>query len=119
MYTKIVATAVVSLLLAASAAAEEITVTLNVSTKGLDLSHPKDAHKAYQRLQHAAWLLCTNGNRVGLAPVEDLQGCQQKSIGDAIRQIRAPLLTQIYLQTHTLREAAARGIPSAVEVAAK
>ena len=119
MYTKIVATAVVSLLLAARAAAEEVTVTLNVSTKGLDLSHPTDAHKAYQRLEYAAWILCTNGNRVGLAPVADLQGCQENSIGDAIRNIREPLLTQIYLQTHTLRAAAAHGIEVPVEVASK
>ena len=118
MYTK-TAAAIVSLFLATNALAGNVIVTLNVSTKGLDLSQPADARKVYRRLEHAAWILCTNGNRVGLEPVADQQGCQQNSIGDAIRGLRAPLLTQIDLQTHTLREAAAHGIEVPVEVAAK
>lgn len=127
MYTKTVATAlslpavVVSLLFAANAAAtsQDVKVTLNVSTRGLDLGQPADARKFYRRLEHAAWILCTNGNRVGLEPIPNPQPCQEKSIGEAIRAIKVPLLTQIYLQTHTLSEAAAHGIEAPVQVASK
>jgi UrcA family protein len=106
------AATVASLLFAGSVAAKDYTVTvaLHVSAEGLDLSHSVDAHTMYSRLRNAAYVACTRADRVGLAPVDDLNGCYQKALGDAIRSVKAPMLTQIYLATHTLQEAAARGI---------
>jgi len=115
------ATAAASLLICAnvSAANREVTVAYHVSTKGLDLSQVADARKFYQRIEHAAGVVCTHGNRVGLEPSPDVMACSERALGDAIRSIKLPLLTQIYLETHTLREAAARGIDVPVQMAAK
>jgi hypothetical protein len=57
--------------------------------------------------------------RVDLAPSPDPQGCYEKALGNAVRSAHLPLLTQAYLETHTLREAAARGIDLPVMIAAK
>ena len=43
----------------------------------------------------------------------------EDALGQAVRFVKRPLLTQIYLQTHTLREAAARGIDVSVQLASK
>ena len=106
------AATVASLLFAGSVAAEDYTVTvaLHVSAEGLDLSQSVGAHTLYSRLKNAAYVVCTRADRVGLAPVDDFNGCYQKALADAIRSVKAPMLTQIYLATHTLQEAAARGI---------
>jgi UrcA family protein len=98
---------------------KEVTVAFHVSTKGLDLSQPADAHKFYTRLEVAARVVCTNGNRVGLEPVDDLTSCRQRALGNAIRSTKAPLLTRIYLENHTLRDAAALGIDASTQLAAK
>ena len=45
--------------------------------------------------------------------------CYEKALGNAIRAANLKLLTQVYLVTHTLQEAAARGIDVPVQVAAK
>ena len=87
-----------------------ITVAIHVSTQGLDLRQPAGARQFYTRLQRAARVVCTHGDRVGLEPSPDPEGCYEKALGDAIRSANVPLLTQAYLATHTLREAAARGI---------
>jgi len=55
---------------------------------------------------------------VDLLPVDNPKLCYEKALGDAIRSAGSPLLTQIYLTTHTLQEAAARGIKGPSEVAA-
>ena len=102
-----------------AAADHAVTVSVGVSTQGLDLSRPDGAQKFYTRLQDAARVVCTHGNRVGLEPLRDPERCYEKALGDAIRSAKTPLLTQIYLATHTLRDAAARGIDVPAQVAAK
>ena len=64
-------------------------------------------------------MACTRGNRVNLAPVDDVQGCYEKALGGAIRSAKAPVLTGIYLETHTLQQAAKRGIEVPAQLAAK
>ena len=112
---------VVSMLFAGSVAAKDYTVTvaLHVSAQGLDLTQPADARTLYTRLKNAAYVACTNGNRVDLVPVDNFKGCYEKALADAIRSVKAPVLTQIYLATHTLQEAAARGIEVPAQLAAE
>ena len=114
------AAAVACTLLAGNVAASDhrITVAIHVSTQGLDLSQPAGAQQFYTRLQHAARVVCTHGNRVDLAPAPDPVACYEKALGDAIRSANVPLLTRVFLETHTLREAAARGIDVPAQVAA-
>ncbi len=128
MYTKrvlmssmpVLGTAIVACtLFTGSVAAKDVKVAIQVSTQGLDLKQPAGAQKLYWRLLQAARVACTNGNRVGLAPSDDPQGCREKALGDAIRSVNLPLLTQAYLATHTIREAAAHGIDVPVQMAAK
>ena len=113
------AAAVACMLLAGNVAASDhrITVAVHVSTQGLDLSQPAGAQQFYTRLQHAARVVCTHGNQVGLAPSPDPEGCYEKALGDAIRSANVPLLARVYLETHTLREAAARGIDVPAQIA--
>jgi UrcA family protein len=104
---------------AAAAKNHDVTVAIHVSTAGLDLSQPADASTFYRRLENAAWVACTRGDRVNLVPVDDVRGCCEKALGGAIRSAKALTLTQIYLATHTLKEAAAHGIDVPAQVAAK
>jgi UrcA family protein len=97
---------------------QEFTVAYQVSTQGLDLSQPAGAHELYSRLKHAAQVVCTHGMRVDLKPVTDENACYEKALGHAIRSVNLPLLTQVYLATHTLKQAAALGIEVPVQVAA-
>jgi UrcA family protein len=115
------AAAVACTLFAGSVAASDhrITVAIHVSTQGLDLSQPAGAQQFYTRLQHAARVACTHGNRVDLKPSPDPVGCYERALGNAIQSANVPLLTQAYLETHTLREAAARGIDVPAQMAAK
>ena len=106
-------------LFAGNVAANEVTVAIQVNTRGLDLSQPAGAHEIYTRIQHAARVVCTHGMRVGLQPSPDPEGCYEKALGDAVRSAKVPLLTQAYLATHTFREAASRGIDVPVQIAAK
>jgi UrcA family protein len=108
-------------LFAGNVAAKEhaVIVTIHVSTHGLDLSLSPGAHEFYARLQHAAWVACTHANRVDLAPSLNPQGCYEKALGDAIRSADVPLLTQVYLNSHSIQEAAARGIGVPPQTAAK
>jgi UrcA family protein len=96
-----------------------VTITMHVSTQGLDLTQPDGAHQFYMRLKRAARVVCTHGNRVDLEPDPTPESCYEKALGDAIRSVNVPLLTQVYLATHTLREAAARGIDVPAQIAAK
>ena len=57
--------------------------------------------------------------RVDLKPVTDRKRCYEKALGSAVRSANSPLLTQVYLQTHTPQEATALGIDVPVQVAAK
>ena len=114
------AAAVACTLFAGNVAADDrtVAVAIHVSTQGLDLKQPAGAHEFYTRLQRAARVVCTHGDRVGLEPSPDPEGCYEKALGDAIRSANVPLLTRVYLATHTLREAAARGIDVPAQVAA-
>ena len=117
------AAAVACTLFAGGATAKDkgdtVIVAIHVSTKGIDLSQPADARRFHARLEHAARVACTSGDRVGLEPVDDLTGCYQKALGNAIRSAKAPLLTQIYLEDHTPRDAAAYGIEVPAQIVAK
>lgn len=104
---------------AGNVVAKDVKVAYQVSTQGLDLKQPAGAREFYARIQHAAQIVCTHGNRVDLQPSPDPQGCYEKALGDAIRSANLPLLTQVYLETHSPREAAAHGIDVPVQVAAK
>jgi UrcA family protein len=103
----------------AMAQGHEVTVARQVSTQGLDLSTPAGARELYSRLKNAAWIVCTRANRVGLDPTPDPDACSEKALGEAIRSAHKPLLVQAYLETHSLRQAAAHGIDVAAQVAAK
>jgi len=96
-----------------------VAVAIQVSTQGLDLTQSADARKLYTQLKSAAWVACTRGDQVALAPVEDLQGCIEQALGGAIRSVKSPMLTRIYLENHTLQAAAAQGIEVPAQVAAK
>jgi UrcA family protein len=113
------AAVIASAFFAGSVAAKEVTVAFQVSTRGLDPSQPAGAHALYTRLQDAAKVVCTHGMRVDLQPSPDPKGCYEKALGDAIRSANLPRLTQVYLATHTFREAAARGIDVSALLAAK
>jgi UrcA family protein len=108
-------------LFAGSVAAKDhaVTVSIRVSTQGLDVSQPRGAQKLYWRLQDAARVVCTHGDRVDLAPSPDPDRCREKALADAIRAANLTLLTQVYLASHTLREAAAHGIDVPIPVATK
>jgi UrcA family protein len=106
-------------LFAGGVAAKDVTVSIQVSTQGLDVSQPRGAQKLYWRLLQAARMVCTDGNRVGLEPAPDPRGCTERALADAIRTANITLLTQVYLASHTLREAAAHGISVPVQMAAK
>ncbi len=88
-----------------SAKDSEVTVALRVSAAGLDLTEPADAQKFYTRLKAAARVVCTHGDRVDLVPSDDPQGCYEKSLAEAVRAVKAPLITQIYLASHMVRGA--------------
>ena len=96
-----------------------VTVSVQVNPQGLDLSQPADAQMFYTRLQNAAWLVCTRRTRVDLLPVDPPKVCYEKALGAAIHSAKAPTLTQIYLATHTLQEAAAYGVEVPAQLVAK
>jgi UrcA family protein len=104
----------------AVAQGSEAIVAYHVSTQGIDVSKPEGARELYRRLKNAAWIVCTRANRVGLEPSPDPDACYEKALGEAISSAHIQLLTQAYLETHSLRQAAAHGIEVPVqEVAAK
>ena len=115
------AAALACALLTGTAAAGEptVTVALRVSSTGLDLSQPADARTFYGRLENAAWVACTRGDRVDLVPVADLNGCYEKALGGAVRATGIALVTQMYLATHTYAQAAAHGIAIPAQVAGR
>jgi UrcA family protein len=129
MYSKIAfmsasalgATVIACTLFAGSVVAEdqELTVAYRVTTQGLDVNQPAGARALYLRLRHAAEVVCTHGMRFYLKPVADDSACYEKALANSISSANLPLLTQAYLQTHTLREAAAHGIDVPLQVASK
>ena len=118
------ATIVACMFFAGDVAAEgsTVSVAIRVSTQGIDLSKPPGARELYRRLKNAAWIVCTRANRVGLEPSPDPEACSETALGEAILSAHMPLLTQAYLETHSLGQAAAHGIDvpiAPVQVAAK
>lgn len=103
----------------AQAGDHKVIVKIPVSYAGLDLNQPAGAQALYHRLQYAAYVACTEGDRVGLEPEFALATCIEKSMGDAVRSAKQPQLTMIYLKAHTPKEAMARGIEVPVLVAEK
>ena len=112
-------TTIVCMLFAANVSSKEkiVTESVKVSPQGLDLSRPADAQTFYTRLENAAWTVCTRGTRVGLLPVENRFKCYENALGEAVHASNKPLVTQIYLASHTLQEAASHGIEPAQLVA--
>ena len=104
---------------AGDVAARDVEVAYQVSAQGLDLKQPAVAREFYAHLQHAAQIVCTHGMRVDLQTSPDPKGCYERALADAIRSASMPLLTQVYLETHSPREAAAHGIDVPLQVAAK
>jgi UrcA family protein len=118
------ATIVACMFFAGDVAAEgsTVTVAIRVSAQGIDLSEPAGARELYRRLKNAAWIACTRANRVGLEPSPDPEACSEKALGEVILSAHMPLLTRVYLETHSLGQAAAHGIDvpvAPVQVAAK
>ena len=120
-HSTLAAVAIAGTLFAGTVAAQghDVTVAIQVSTQGLDLHSLAGAQEFYGRLKHAAEVACTHGNRVDLKPSSDPVACHEKALGEAIRSANLPLLTQVYLGTHTLRQAAAYGIEVPAQLAAK
>jgi UrcA family protein len=91
-----------------SAKEKIVTDSVRVSPQGLDLSQPADSRTFYVRLENAAWIVCTRGTRVGLLPADSQFKCYQNALGDAVHASNKSMVTQIYLATHTVQEAAAQ-----------
>ncbi len=89
------ATTVACTLFAGDLAAKDkiVTVSVHVSDQGLDLTQPGDAQTFYTRLENAAWVACTRGNRADLHPSTTLKGFYEKALGAAIRSAKARTLT--------------------------
>ncbi len=115
------ATAIACTLFAGSVAAEdqEFAVAYRVTTQGLDVHQPAGARAMYLRIRHAAEVVCTHGMRVDLKPVADERACYEKALAKSIGSANLPLVTKVYLQSHTLRDAAALGIELPEQMAAK
>ena len=97
----------------------EFPVDFHVSARGLDLNLPGEAQELYGRLQHAAQIVCTHGMRVDLVPTADPKACYEQALAKAVRSVNAPLVTQVYLASHTIEQATARGIELPVRIASK
>ena len=109
----IVGTVFLGCLFAATAAhadSSTVTVAIHVNAHGLDLTQEEVARQFYRRIKNAAWAACTRADRVDLVPVEDPLKCSDQALTNAIRSVSAPALTRIYLETHTLQQAAVAGI---------
>jgi UrcA family protein len=97
----------------------EVTVKIPVSAAGLDLNQPAGAAELYSRLRRAARIACTGGNRVGLEPVQNVQNCFEKALGEAVLRANQPQVTLAYLRQHPPQDAATRGIVVPTLAAAK
>lgn len=96
-----------------------VTVTIAVNVAGLDAHDPGYARELYRRLRVAARIACGDGNRVDLKPLSNVSGCYENALGDAVHSINLPPLNAVYLETHTLRDAASHGIEVPVRMAAE
>jgi UrcA family protein len=96
-----------------------VTVAIHVNYGEFDLNQPADARTFYTRIERAAEVVCTERNRVDLVRIDDYKTCYRKAVSNVIRSLKRPLLTWIYLETHTLKEAEAAGIDLPQQLAAK
>jgi UrcA family protein len=96
-----------------------VTVKASVSFAGRDVAQPAGARALYVRVRHAAIEVCGRGMRVDLRPVDDFAGCIETAVGEAVRLANLPQLTQEYLKTHTLQQAANHRIGLPVLTAAQ
>jgi UrcA family protein len=87
-----------------------ITVQVPVSTAGFDLAQPAAARELYHRVSNAAHKVCDNRLLVDVPSPGERGSCYDRALGNAIRSADRPQLTAIYLKTHTLQDAANRGI---------
>jgi UrcA family protein len=117
--TLVFVAATAAAVLAASVRADEVTVNYSVSAAGINLSQAAGAREFLRRLEHAARVVCTHGNRVDLVPLDDIRGCFEQTIGEAVRLANKPELTAVYLQTHSSQVATAYRVDVPVQVAAK
>jgi UrcA family protein len=101
------------------ARAADVTVSYSASAAGLNLSQAAGAREFYHRLEHAARVVCTHGNRVDLVPLDHFRDCFEQTLGDAVRSANAPELTAVYLQSHSPRVVTASRDHVAVQLAAK
>ena len=72
-----------------------VTVRISVSTRDVDLSQPAGLRRLYGRLRDAARIACGDGNRLGLAPVDNFTRCFEKALGEAVRSVNRQRLTQL------------------------
>jgi len=105
--------------LASPVQANEVLVRIPVNTAGLDLSQPAAARAVCGRIQQAARIACTSGNRVGLAPPASYVGCYEKALGAAVGSAHQLQISIVYLESHTPREAATYNIDVPVRMAAE
>jgi UrcA family protein len=94
----------------AAVAGTQVTVAIPVRVSAADLGSRAGTLAFYQRLQDAAWVACTRADRVGLAPVDDVHECTERALGAAIGSAHVALLTEVYLESHSIKEAKAYGI---------
>jgi UrcA family protein len=87
-----------------------IRLQVRVSTADLDLAQPDAARKLYSRLSKAAYEVCSNPLLVDVPSRTESGSCHERALGNAIRSVDRPQLTSVYLKTHTLQDAAKRGI---------
>jgi UrcA family protein len=115
------ALATCALLLAGGSAAKEfdVKVAIPVDTRGIDLKQLSGAQEMYRRIEHAANVACTYANRVDVKPVANVVACREEAVGNAVRSANSPLLAQVYLENHTLRQAATYGIQIPRQLASK
>jgi len=79
-----------------------------VRSADVDLSQPEGGRRVYARLTAAARTVC--GPRVGLEPVQNFDRCVDKALSNAVRSAHQPQVTLVYLESHTLQQAALSGI---------
>jgi UrcA family protein len=99
--------------------AKEVLVRIPVDTAGLDLGQSAAARKVYGRMQRAAQIACTTGNRVGLAPPASYVGCYERALGAVVGSVHQLQISIVYLESHTPRDAATYGIDVPVRMAAE
>jgi len=66
-----------------------------VNYSDLDLSRPRDAHRLYSRIKHAARQVCDNYPSSDLHLLKAYETCLTKAINDAVAQVQSVQLAEI------------------------